>query len=270
MGQKINPTLYRLGSNLEWKSSYKAHNKNEESSYVIQDLHIRKFIYQYFKKCEFMLCDIKIRRTPITIGFLISYYKLPNRLSFPVEDKEDFTHAIESYSKNLTESLRAFLPNDSIVKVWLRRNNKSPYAFYKDKHLFRRFGLIMSSLRRFKKDPHFNDLNNLMLTVVSHRYSAQILADSVARILPQTKRQSAFLNLLRKMFTLFVDSNLSKLKGLKLLVRGRLNGRPRAKTTLIQVGKMPNQTLSSVIYHAQSTSYTSDGTFGITVWICVK
>lgn len=69
---------------------------------------------------------------------------------------------------------------------------------------------------------------------------------------------------------MIVKSKFSKVKGIKILIKGRLNGKPRSNYRIIQIGKISLQTIESVISHNQSTSFTPYGTFGIKVWICEK
>jgi ribosomal protein S3 len=49
-----------------------------------------------------------------------------------------------------------------------------------------------------------------------------------------------------------------------------LNNSARAKHKRITLGKTPLMTIQSKINYAESTAFTSNGTFGIKVWICNK
>jgi ribosomal protein S3 len=64
----------------------------------------------------------------------------------------------------------------------------------------------------------------------------------------------------------FLNKNFSKIKRIKISVKGRFNGAPRAKTKTLYIGVPPFLTLNSDINYSESTSFTSNGTFGIKVW----
>jgi small subunit ribosomal protein S3 len=84
------------------------------------------------------------------------------------------------------------------------------------------------------------------------------------------KKHNFFLNFLTQALFLLVKSKLSCIKGLKILIKGRLNGKLRAKSKLIEIGKIPLQTINSKINYSTSVSYSLYGTFGFKVWICEK
>jgi small subunit ribosomal protein S3 len=56
-------------------------------------------------------------------------------------------------------------------------------------------------------------------------------------------------------------------QGVKVMLKGRLNGAEIARREWLKEGRIPLQTLRSDIDYAQATAYTTYGTIGITVWI---
>jgi len=58
-----------------------------------------------------------------------------------------------------------------------------------------------------------------------------------------------------------------KVKGAKILMKGRLNGAEIARKEHLKKGKIPLQTMRSDIDYASSTAYTTYGTIGIKIWI---
>ena len=60
-------------------------------------------------------------------------------------------------------------------------------------------------------------------------------------------------------------------RGIKIKIKGRFNGAPRARHKIIQIGTgIPALTISSKIDYGEITSYTANGTFGVKVWIHEK
>ena len=81
------------------------------------------------------------------------------------------------------------------------------------------------------------------------------------------KRHNYFLTFLKRALLLMISLKFSSIKGIKIKIKGRFNGAPRAKSRLIQVGEIPLQTLKSTVSYHCSTSFTSNGTFGVQLWV---
>jgi len=98
--------------------------------------------------------------------------------------------------------------------------------------------------------------------------SAELLGNWITLQLSKLKIHNQFLAFLNVALVLLLNSYFSNIKGIKILIKGRLNNKPRKQTKIIQAGKISLQTFESVINQSQSTAYTKNGTLGIKVWIC--
>lgn len=58
-----------------------------------------------------------------------------------------------------------------------------------------------------------------------------------------------------------------EVRGAKILVGGRLDGKEIARREWLRAGSLPLQTLRSDVDYGQATAYTTYGTIGIKVWI---
>lgn len=125
-------------------------------------------------------------------------------------------------------------------------------------------------LKRYSKLPIFDETINILLTASKFSKSSQLVADFIAKKLPTFKRQSYFLIFLKQVLKLIVYSPTSDIYGIKIIIKGRFNGAPRARKNTLLAGRVPVQTLSQKISNYQSTAFSSNGTFGVTVWICEK
>ena len=125
-------------------------------------------------------------------------------------------------------------------------------------------------LQKFKNIPFFKESIDLLFSSIYHRKSANLLAKLVAFQFKTIKRHNFFLAFLKQTLTMLINSNFSKVKGIKIIVKGRLNGAPRAKHKILTVGSVPVQTIMSNIDYAQSTCHNSNGSYGIKVWILEK
>ena len=67
-----------------------------------------------------------------------------------------------------------------------------------------------------------------------------------------------------------LNSSFSKVTGVKISIKGRINGAIRAKTTTLQIGQIPLQSLTLEVDYFNQVSHTINGSFGTKVWICYK
>ena len=125
-------------------------------------------------------------------------------------------------------------------------------------------------LQKFKNIGFFKESIDLLFTSVHHKKSANLLAKLIAFQFKTVKRHNFFIAFLKQTLTRFINSNFSKVKGIKIIVKGRLNGAPRAKHKILTVGSVPVQTIVSNMDYAQSTCHNSNGSYGIKVWIFEK
>jgi len=274
MSQKINSTLFRMKTFSCWKSLYKECNKNEISYYLNQDLQIKEFVRNLFNSCNFVLCDLKLRRSRDKLELFITYFKKARILKYTKKsstspiDCKFISYTQRDFLKNLTESLLIALPVNLEVSVSVQCINKIPTQFISDRKHRKIFQAILFSLRRYSKDPGFSEFVNLLMVLVLKKCSADTFSKIVARELAKSKSHNKLFNFWRKALAISLESTLAKIKGVKLVIKGRINGRPRAKVIKIIAGSVPNQTLLTNIDYSESISFTKNGTFGVNVLIC--
>jgi small subunit ribosomal protein S3 len=122
-------------------------------------------------------------------------------------------------------------------------------------------------LKQYFNEKFFNESINIIFISIKIKNSAQLLASFLAKQLSLLKRHNYFLVFLKRILSTFISHKLSKIKGIKILISGRFNGAPRAKSRLITVGFTPILTISKSIDYYETTCYTKNGTFGIKIWI---
>jgi hypothetical protein len=146
------------------------------------------------------------------------------------------------------------------ICVRLLNNNKVFVSKKKKKKLL----LILKSIRLLSCDP-FNLIKIVQHTFLSSHFLAFVVANELKLI---KKKHNRFLSLCAKILATSVGNGavVSNLKGLKLCVKGKFNGRLRAKTKLLQVGELSLQKTLSIIDFCCIKSVTLDGVFGVKVW----
>lgn len=118
-----------------------------------------------------------------------------------------------------------------------------------------------------------NELSFYLKALLSIRGGAFFLARIVAiklnnmRSRSDRKTQKKFLLFVKLLLLHILKFNVVKIKGLRISVKGRINGIPRSKLWCISKGTISLQKISSKIDYFYVPSYTVYGTFGIKVWI---
>ena len=125
-------------------------------------------------------------------------------------------------------------------------------------------------LQKFRNTLFLKEGIELLFHVVYSRNSAKLLSKFIAYQIRKIKRHKFFLSFLKQTLTVLVSSSFSKVKGIKIIVKGRLNGVPRAKHKIITIGDIPVQSINEVLDYYQTTAHNSNGSYGIKVWIVEK
>jgi len=125
-------------------------------------------------------------------------------------------------------------------------------------------------LQKFKGTPFLKEGIELLFHTIYTNNSANLLAKFVAIQVKKVKRHKFFLSFLKQTLSILISSNLSKVKGVKIIIKGRLNGVPRASHKIITIGDVPAQSINAIVDYAQSTIHNSNGSYGIKVWIVEK
>lgn len=171
------------------------------------------------------------------------------------------------FIKLFFNSLINFEPNKFKFNIFLtleRRNSRLIVLKKKELLLKRKQKLTM--LRKYKMNKFFKGIN-LLLSTVTAKNSSKFLANFVASQFKTLNFHNFLIRFLKN--TLFLLNSkifLSKIKGIKIVIKGRFNGNPRAKSRLIQVHNLPPlQTKRLKIDYFENTVYTNNGTFGVKI-----
>jgi len=91
---------------------------------------------------------------------------------------------------------------------------------------------------------------------------AMVMASSIAE---QIEKRFPFRRSMKMSLDKIMQSK--EVGGVKVQIKGRLNGADIARTEWLKKGKVPLHTLRSNIDYAQVTAFTTYGTIGIKIWI---
>lgn len=170
------------------------------------------------------------------------------------------------FINKLTSCINLFYDKKYNIKIILQNTNKglSNRLKNKESYFLRK---VLSKFRFYSKFDFFLESVNVVLHVIRLNYSSKILTNFIAVKLSILKKHNFFLTFLRRLLSNFTKSSISKINGIKVKIKGRFNGASRARSRVFMVNSMPLQTFKTLIDVSQSTSFTKNGTFGVTVWI---
>lgn len=174
-----------------------------------------------------------------------------------------------NFIKKLLESLSLFFNRIYRITLILKPLNYGLGSLLEKKQrkiLKKKFG----KLRKFKHNFFFKEGVNLIFLSSLHKNSPDLIAKYIATTLKKLKKHNLFLRFVRILLNMFKrKKNYSAAKGVKIKLKGRINGSGRSRHRVIKIGNhMPVLTLDAPISYSENTAYTSKGTIGIKVWEC--
>lgn len=302
MGQKTNGTIIRLNINdSKWQSKYTAKNSEETSLYVYQNVKIKEYIERMLNLYGLQLHNCQLYYSNEKLDIIISYYtstksllliqkiNKSQKLIFVGNDKLKLlkrrkiikliktvlykkkypsynSFKMNNFTEIILEGLNRFTRKKYNIFISFQTLNKSLSLRLKNSQiqLLRKLTL---NFRRYNKFPFFKEMINILMIAALKKNSSKILSDYIALSLNKMKKHNNFLRILKQVVSFLINSKLASIKGVKLIIGGRFNGAPRSRHRIIQVGRIPLQTLKANINHSKSISFTPNGTFGIKTWI---
>jgi len=192
------------------------------------------------------------------------HLRVENQINFQLEQKEILDLKVEGILSNFFKVLSLFTRNKfNIIINFCCLNKTSSFLKNTQKKNF-----IL--LQKFKATPFLKEGIELLFHVVHNRASANLLAKFIASQMKKIKRHKFFLSFLKQTLTVLLSSKFSILRGVRVMVKGRLNGVPRAKHKIISIGDVPVQNIDANVDYSQVTIHNSNGSYGIRVWIIEK
>lgn len=164
--------------------------------------------------------------------------------------------------------LTTFLQNKFNIFILLERQNKK-LATFKNKSLVTKRKHKFVNLRKYQNSNFFKQGIGLIATSIASKNGSKLLAKYIAIEIQKLNYHNFFIQFVKNALSLFSNKIFySKIKGIKIQIKGRFNNYPRTKTCKIKILKTPPTLTKNVnINFDQRVSYTQSGTFGVKVWV---
>lgn len=215
----------------------------------------KKFFFFFGKK--FILKNLPKKRIFSIANYKFKFYKKKWK-------KKKFLIKNAFFMKLLTV-LKNFTLNLFNLKILFQKLNKGN-SFRLSNVQATLFRKNILNLRYYCRFNYFKESINVIVIILKKKNTLNLLADFIAFQISILKQHNLFLRFLKQALFLFIFSKLSCLKGLKVIIKGRLNGVPRSSVKGFSLGKLPLNTYSAQMYYAHSVAYTINGTIGIKIW----
>jgi ribosomal protein S3 len=282
-----------------WKQKYIEKNAYELHTNVFTSLEIEQYLKKILKNYNFNLHDLKFNFSNTVLNIFVSVYKtkqtkIINNKKTTIKKKNKITNLLQkkilknsprklkylkilnfkkynliqfqkniklkNISNKIIESLTVFTKNKFNILLTIKEIN------FINRKLERK---VFSNLKKFNKTPFFEEGITLATPLLIQRNSANLLGNFIALQL-KTKRHNFFIDFLKKSLNFNINKKFSKIKGIKIILKGRLNNTARSKNYIIKLGKLSLTKIKSKINYSESIAFTSNGTIGVKVWICEK
>lgn len=189
--------------------------------------------------------------------------KLIESLNIFTQKKMDITLVLHETKSNLHDMTFLEKNEQNFVPHFL--NKEYQFVFLKKNQLIKK---IISQLRQYKSSVFFEETIQLVFLSVYRLSDPKLLTRFIASQFKSKKNHYFFFRFIRKVLSLFSLNKLFKIKSIKIIIKGRINGSKRSKKRSILIGKrMPLMLLDSNIKYSKSTIYGPHGTFGVKTWI---
>ncbi|MBD3245325.1 MAG: 30S ribosomal protein S3 [Candidatus Moranbacteria bacterium] len=231
MGKKINPISFRIGINKGWKSKWFDVNKSY-SDRLEEDIKVRNFIKKKWKNGA--IKEVIIKRAEGIMNIKI----LAGRPGVIIGRGGSGIEEIKKGIISLLMSIRSKrLKTNKNLTFDQKINNKN------NKIVKTGVEIDVQEVRDFEEN-------------------AVLVAQNVAE---QLEKRVSFRRVLKS--TLDSVSKQRAVKGVKIMVSGRLNGADMSRKEWVIRGGIPLHTLRADIDFGKTCAYTTYGVIGVKVWI---
>lgn len=238
-----------------WNLKYFEKNNKESHINIHRSLEIENYYKQLFKKTGFKLFNFKLNFTAssLTIFLFVCVTEDQQRKKNKILKKNNRF----GFLKNSLKSLSIYLENKFKIILKIRNIKNTPNNGVQAKTLFD------LNFERFK----IPEIKKLYFILATQTNSTELLGIFIAKQLKITKRHNFFFSVLHKSLSALVKQKNSKIKGLKICITGRLNNALRSQRRVLKIGQIPLVTTNTKVEYTESTSFTSNGTIGIKIWL---
>lgn len=123
------------------------------------------------------------------------------------------------------------------------------------------------SLRRFRKQKFYKGGAEAAFAVSKNINFLPVLMNFLIKHIKKMRKINRLVKFLQKFFKLVIKSSNYPIKGVKIKIKGRINGANRARTRFLIVGDVPCNSVNTNLKHMSSHLHNRKGSLGLKIWL---
>jgi ribosomal protein S3 len=273
MGQKVNPTNLRLKTN---NTAYNRWFLNEGYEKTLhEDFLIKEYLTHVFLTAYALKGHMIIKRNSESISIYGFMYSTKSSYIQKIVESGYLVQVTNTLKALTRTTVNLFLVDaNPFFYEKLNSVNSSKNSRFlisnREKKIGSKFARIKAAMPKkflqFRNRPYFNSLFNILHASIGSR-NVNIFSDFIVDQLQKDYKHNLFLDFLGKVMHEAV-SLYPMLKGIKVQIKGRVNGSERSRKETFQVGNISLQTISSNVKYIYKPVFTIYGVCGLKVWMC--
>jgi Ribosomal protein S3, C-terminal domain len=262
----INNNIYIKINIVSFYINYKYLTRNY-FKYYINKLNLKK---QKLIKLIFLYFDLKILVSVLKKILNLKKYSY-KYLDIPYYKSSIYLKKFNKNKKNKLKNYKLLISTNTFNKILnsILKFKKLPNIVIFINNLTKNYCISNKFLKKKIKNNNFIILYYYFYLMKKVSLSSILISYFIKNILEThslKKKQKFFLNNL-KIFLSFYKN--SKIKGIKIYIKGCLDGKDRSLLYKIQYGSISISTLTTKILYTFCPAFTVHGSFGIKVWVAL-
>lgn len=225
-------------------------------------------IHKYKKRKIDLMLNFEPLRKPVELLHELTRTLYNKKLRNKEEKEKKRIGALKNIlSEKMTNSLQHFTSRNIALWIHLKALNLNRSKKTR-KNIKNTLKKNLIKLRKYKEEKFYEEGIEILLICSTIRKPSALLAQFLAIQLKTLKKHNFFFKFIKDALKIFRTNTLSKIKRIKIKIKGRLNARPKAKSRVLKIGKDVSVVrIRSIIDYSEKTAFTTNGTLGIKVWI---
>ncbi|MCK4354984.1 30S ribosomal protein S3 [Candidatus Parcubacteria bacterium] len=234
MSHRVHPKAYRLRDANDWDSRWQT--KKNLAEFLEEDFVIRSFLEKQLKDCG--LQSVEIEKSPDKINIIINTSRPGLIIGRGGKGVEELREKIEQKISKISRRKETL----SLKKIKNKEKAKKEIS--------------VSDTKQTKKVKI--DIKEIREPWTKSSLVAQLVASQLEKRFPYRRALKQGLDKIM---------NSKGIKGARIQVAGRLDGKEIARKEWLKIGSLPRQTLRAEIDYGTASAHCNYGVVGIKVWI---